>query len=66
MNNLDQEAKQIKNAIIDLLHFNEAVSLETIAEKSGLKLTRVKEHRRSIDAMLDKLKRLRTEVTFKD
>ena len=53
------EEKQIKNAVIDLLHSGEEVTNATIAKSTGLSISTIDKHSESIKAMLNKLKKVR-------
>jgi len=53
------EEKQIKNAIIDLLHNNEEVTHTAISKATGIATLRLENHRESIRSMLSKLKKVR-------
>lgn len=59
------EEKQIKNAVIDLLHCNESVTHETIAKATGISLASIRKHSASIASMLAKLKKIHTSPNFK-
>lgn len=59
------EEKQIKNAVIDLLHYNEAVTHEAIAKTTGLSIANIRKHSTSIESMLAKLKKIHTSPNFK-
>lgn len=63
--NNEAEAKLIKNAIIDLLHFNKEVSDEALVEATGLELSIIRQYHPTIETMLDKLKKARASVNFK-
>ncbi len=54
------EEKQIRNAIIDLLHNNEEVTDAAISKAIGISTMRLEKHSESIKAMLSKLKKVRT------
>ncbi len=54
------EEKQIKNAIIDLLHNGEEATLDAISEATGLTQSSLEKHSESINSMLGKLKKMRT------
>lgn len=58
--NQASEEKKIKNAVIDLLHNNEEVTDETISKATGLSISSIKKHSKSIHAMLAKLKKVHT------
>jgi hypothetical protein len=53
------EEKQIKNAIIDLLHNNEEVTDTAISKATGIATSRLEKHSHSIRSMLSKLKKVR-------
>jgi len=53
------EEKQIKNAVIDLLHNGEEVTDTALSEATGLSTLRIKKHSESIKSMLSKLKKVR-------
>jgi len=59
------EDKQIKNAVIDLLHNNEEVTYEAISKASDISPTRIERHNESIEAMLSKLKKVYISPQFK-
>jgi len=54
------EEKQIKNAVIDLLHNNEEVTDTALSKATGLSLSSIEKHSEAIKAMLCKLKKIRT------
>lgn len=57
-NEVSQE-KQIKNAVIDLLHNDEEVTESAISEATGISISRLEKHSESIKSMLGKLKKAR-------
>ncbi len=57
-NEVSQE-KQIKNAVIDLLHNDEEVTESAISEATGISISRLEKHSESIKSMLGKLKKVR-------
>lgn len=59
------EEKQIKNAVIDLLHYNEEVTHEAIAKVTGITVVSIQKHSASIESMLAKLKKIHTSPNFK-
>lgn len=59
------EEKQIKNAVIDLLHYNEEVTHEAIAKATGISVVNIQKHSASIESMLAKLKKIHTSPNFK-
>jgi len=54
------EEKQIKNAVIDLLHNNEEVTGTTLSKATGLSPSSIEKHSEAIRAMLSRLKKIRT------
>ena len=59
------EEKQIKNAVIDLLHKNEEVTNDTLSKTTGLSTSSIKKHSEAINTMLSKLKKVYTTPNFK-
>lgn len=59
------EEKQIKNAVIDLLHNNDEVTHDAIAWATGMSLASIQGHSASIKSMLAKLKKSHTTPNFK-
>ncbi len=59
------EEKQIKNAVIDLLHNNDEVTHDAIARATGMSLASIQGHSASIQSMLAKLKKSHTTPNFK-
>ena len=59
------EEKQIKNAVIDLLHNNEKVTHDAISKATGISLLSIEKHSKSIESMLTKLKKVYTSPNFK-
>lgn len=57
MINQHEEEKRIKNAVIDLLHFGETLTYDSLSNKSGLSKTIIKKYENLIEAMLLKLKK---------
>ncbi|MFC2074392.1 hypothetical protein ACFLR3_03980 [Campylobacterota bacterium] len=58
------EEKQIKNAVIDLLHNNQEVTNTAISEATGLSLLSLEKHTDAINTMLSKLKKVYTSPNF--
>jgi len=54
------EEKQIKNAVIDLLHNNEEVTDTALSKATGLSQSSIEKHSEAIKSMLCKLKKIRT------
>ncbi len=54
------EEKQIKNAVIDLLHNNEEVTDAALSKATGLSPLDIEKHSEAIKAMLTKLKKIRS------
>ena len=59
------EEKQIKNAVIDLLHNNEKVTHDAISKATGISALSIKKQSESINSMLTKLKKIHTSPNFK-
>ena len=60
-----QEEKQIKNAVIDLLHNNNDVTHDAISKATGISMASIQKHNASIQSMLSKLKKVHTSPNFK-
>lgn len=60
-----QEEKQIKNAVIDLLHNNDDVTHDAISKATGISMASIQRHNASIQSMLAKLKKVHTSPNFK-
>jgi len=60
MQNELEEEKQIKNAVIDLLHHGKEVNDTSLSESTGISIERLKQHHDSIQTMLNRLKKMRT------
>jgi len=60
------EEKQIKNAVIDLLHKNEEVTDDALVKLTGLSTSSIKKHHEAINTMLNKLKKVYTTPNFKN
>jgi uncharacterized protein YerC len=60
-----QEEKQIKNAVIDLLHNNDDVTHEAISKATGISMASIQKYHASIESMLAKLKKVHTSPNFK-
>jgi hypothetical protein len=59
------EEKQIKNAVIDLLHYNEKVTHEAISKATGISVLNIDKHSQSIQSMLAKLKKIYNSPNLK-
>jgi len=59
------EEKQIKIAVIDLLHNNKEVTYDAISKATGMSTFSVKKHSESIKSMLTKLKKVHDSPNFK-
>lgn len=64
LTNLTQD-KQIKNAVIDLLHHNEDVTHAALSKATGLNLVEVQHYSDAIQTMLTKLKKVHLTPNFK-